>query len=78
VTIWNRHFDGRKFTFTYLLHDFFEGLEVEVFVEGVHLLHQRRRVERRPRQHHAALVTAKSGKKYNFFYFFHILRYKKF
>jgi len=42
----------------YLFHNFLEGLEVEVLVEGAHLLHQRRRVQRGPREHHAALITA--------------------
>ena len=49
---------------TDLFHDFLEGLEVEVLVEGVHLLDQHGRVERRPREHHAAFVTTEPGKSF--------------
>ena len=59
-------FPGLKFArlaaVTYPPHVFLERFEVEVRGERVHRPHQLHRIQRRPRQQHAALVLAEPGK----------------
>jgi len=49
-------------SWTHLFHEFFEGFEVEVLLEVAHLSDEERRVQRGPRNGHAAFVVAQAKK----------------